>query len=314
MSRPAVEPADLLVLVAVARTGRFSAAAQVLGLNHTTVARRIEALEKAVGDRVLAKGVAGWELTATGLRAFAAGEQVATAMQRLGGGADGTPASIGGVVRISATDGFSAFFASPAAVAVRRAHPGIRVEIVTATRLASHHRAGLDIEIVVGEPHVHRARSMHIADYRLALYASRSYLARHRAPRSRTDLAEHPLVYFVDAMLQVDELDLARRLVPQMGESVTSTNVFVHVEATRSGAGIGLLPCFMADRNDDLVRVLPEVSARLSYWLVSRAESLRRPEVAAVIEAIQTEVADRAAELLGDVGGAVYTGHNQRST
>jgi DNA-binding transcriptional LysR family regulator len=43
-----------------------------------------------------------------------------------------------------------------------------------------------------------------------------------------------------------------------MRESVTSTNVFVHVEATRASAGIGLLPCFMADRHDDLVRVLPD--------------------------------------------------------
>ena len=59
-------------------------------------------------------------------------------------------------------------------------------------------------------------------------------------------------------MLQVDDLDLAPNFAPAMRESVTSTNVFVHVEATRAAAGIGLLPCFMADRHDDLVRVLPE--------------------------------------------------------
>lgn len=47
-----------------------------------------------------------------------------------------------------------------------------------------------------------------------------------------------------------------------MRESVTSTNVFVHVEATRAAAGLGLLPCFMADRHDDLVRVLPRTGTR----------------------------------------------------
>ncbi|PRC51793.1 LysR family transcriptional regulator, partial [Mycobacterium sp. ITM-2017-0098] len=78
---------------------------------------------------------------------------------------------------------------------------------------------------------------------------------------------------------------------PAMRESVTSTNVFVHVEATRASAGLGLLPCFMADRHPDLVRVLPEaVSIQLTYWLVTRAETLRRPEVAAVVDAIGDRV------------------------
>jgi len=59
-------------------------------------------------------------------------------------------------------------------------------------------------------------------------------------------------------MLQVDGLDPTRTVALAMRESVASTNVFVHVEATRAAAGIGLLPAFMADRHDDLVRVLPE--------------------------------------------------------
>lgn len=85
-----------------------------------------------------------------------------------------------------------------------------------------------------------------------------------------------------------------------MTRSVTSTNVFVHVEATRASAGLGLLPCFMADRHPDLVRVLPEaVSVQLTYWLVTRAETLRRPEVAAVINAIVARMRDQHDVLLG---------------
>jgi DNA-binding transcriptional LysR family regulator len=115
------------------------------------------------------------------------------------------------------------------------------------------------------------------------------------------DLADHSLVYFIDSMLQVDELDLARRLTVSMRESVTSTNVFVHVEATRASAGIGLLPCFMADRHDDLVRVLPgQVEATLAYWLVARPESLRRPEVAAVGGAIRETVESQRDALAGE--------------
>ncbi|GAB88739.1 LysR family transcriptional regulator [Gordonia rhizosphera] len=289
---------DLLVLLAVGRTGRFTAAAETLGLNHTTIARRIDTLEQALGGRALTRGAAGWELTDLGRQAFVAGEQVEAALRRLTSDVGGSP-TLSGVVRMSATDGFSAYLAAPAVVSVRRRHPGINVEIVTATRLASQNRTGLDVEIVVGEPHVHRAEAVRLADYRLGLYASRRYLEENATPASAEDLTAHPLVYFVDAMLQVDDLDLARTLVPQMAESVTSTNVFVHVEATRSHAGIGLLPCFMADRHDDLVRVLPTVGAQLSYWLVTRTESLRRPEVAAFVAAIRAEVDHRRPELLG---------------
>ncbi|NLU82289.1 LysR family transcriptional regulator [Rhodococcus sp. HNM0569] len=295
----AVNPQDLVVLLAVGRTGRFTAAGDDLGLNHTTVARRIESLEHALGGRVVTRGAAGWELTELGRRAFASAEQVEDAMLGLSTDADGT-AGLEGAVRVSATDGFSAYLLAPAAVDVRSRHPRIGVEIVTATRLASHTRSGVDIEIVVGEPHVHRAEAIRLADYTLGLYASRSYLCRHAAPTSHAELSGHPLIYFVDSMLQVDDLDLARTLVPQMQEAVTSTNVFVHVEATRAHAGIGLLPCFMADRHDDLVRVLPRVRARLSYWLVARTESFRRPEVAVVVDAIRAAAHARRGELLGD--------------
>ena len=88
---------------------------------------------------------------------------------------------------------------------------------------------------------------------------------------------------------------------PAMRESVTSTNVFVHVEATRASAGLGLLPCFMADRHDDLLRVLPDdVALQLTYWLVARSETLRRPEVAAFIGAIRDRMADQRDVLLGE--------------
>ena len=147
---------------------------------------------------------------------------------------------------------------------------------------------------------MHRAEAVRLGEYVLGMYASRDYLAERGAPTSAEELTRHPLVYFVDSMLQVDDLDAPRRLVPTMRDSLSSTNVFVHVEATRAGAGIGLVPCFMADRHDDLVRLLPEVFAeRLPYWMVLRTDSLRRPAVAAVADALREQTALFAAELLG---------------
>ncbi|MFC4128212.1 LysR family transcriptional regulator [Nocardia rhizosphaerae] len=299
--RPSAD--DLLVLLAVGRSGRYITAAEELGINHTTISRRIAALERAVGGRVLTKGTGGWELTDLGRSALAAAETIEAAVRSLG--AAGGERKLEGVVRLSATDGFSAYLAAPAAARVRRRHPGVSVEIIATTRRASTQRSGLDLEIVVGRPQVHRAEAIRLGDYRLGLYAARDYLAEHGTPPDVAGLRDHPLVYFIESILQVDDLDLATSFAPAMRQSVSSTNVFVHVEATRAAAGIGLLPCFMADRHPDLVRVLADqVRVQLTYWLVSRPETLRRPEVAAVVDELRATVAERGAELLGDRHGA----------
>ncbi|GAB3557104.1 LysR family transcriptional regulator [Arthrobacter alkaliphilus] len=284
-------PDDLLVLLAVSRSGKFTTAAQALGLSHTTVSRRIAALEKALGGRVLARAAGGWEVTELGAEAVGVAERIEAAVGTLGP-EDRAPDPIAGVVRMTATDGFSAYIAAPAVARLRRLHPGLTVEIITVTRRALQQRSGLDLEVVVGEPQVHRAEAVLLGEYMLGMYASREYLALHGVPGTVEELTRHQLVYFVDSMLQVDDLDAPRRLVPSMRDGLSSTNVFVHVEATRAGAGIGFLPCFMADRHPDLVRLLPSNFAELlPYWMVLRPDSMRRPAVAAVVHALQEETA-----------------------
>ncbi|WP_434592531.1 LysR family transcriptional regulator [Brevibacterium sp. 1718] len=292
-------PNDLLVLLAVSRTAKFTTAAHNLGLTHSTVSRRIAALEKSLGGRVLARSDDGWELTDLGERAVAVAEQMETAVAELESPGQG-PETVSGVVRMTATDGFSAYVASPAVAKLRRRHPGLSVEIVTVTRQALQQRSGLDIEVVVGEPRVHRAEAIELGDYELGLYASRDYLAANGTPASVEEVSDHRLVYFVDSMLQVDDLDAPRRLFPEMKDALTSTNVFVHVEATRAGAGIGFLPCFMADRHPDLVRLFPElVAERLPYWMVLRPDSMRRPAIAAVVQGLKDEMLAHQAALEG---------------
>ncbi|MCD1286421.1 LysR family transcriptional regulator [Brevibacterium sp. GP-SGM9] len=305
-------PNDLLVLLTVSRSAKFAIAAHTLGVNHTTISRRIAALEKALGGRVLSRSAEGWELTDLGAEAVRVAEQVESAVRGLGDSGQ-APDSVTGVVRMTATDGFSAYVASPAVSKLRRTHSGLSVEIVTVTRRALQQRSGLDIEVVVGEPQVHRAEAFRLAEYELGMYASRDYLAANGTPATVDELIEHQLVYFVDSMLQVDDLDAPRRLVPGMKDGLTSTNVFVHVEATRAGAGIGFLPCFMADLHPDLVRLFPaELSERLPYWLVLRPDSLRRPAVAAVVQALREEAVAHQEALLGRGGTSGTTAEDQK--
>lgn len=298
---PPLSADDLLVLLAVARSGRYTTAGQQLGLNHTTVARRIAALEAQLGGRVLSRADGGWELTPLGARALAAAEGVERALGELGT-REGAP--LEGLIRLAATDGFSGFVAAPAMAALQAEHPGVRLEIVTATRQPSQQRAGADLEVVVGRPQVRRARALHLADYALGLYASREYLRKNPEPRHPSELAGRPLVYFIESLLHVDSLDDARRAVPGMTDAVASTNVYVHVDATRAGAGFGLLPAFLADAHDDLVRVLPDhVAERLPYWLIARPEALTQPAVAAFLDALHGRLAAVRPQLLGVARG-----------
>ncbi len=254
---------------------RFVTAAEELGLNHTTITRRIAALEQTLGGRVLGRAPAAGA-DRPGPRRAGRRREHRVAVRSLTTGADGTR-SLEGVVRLSATDGFSAYIAAPAAAQMQRRHPRVTVEIVTATRRASQQRSGLAIEVVVGEPRVRRAVAKQLGDYRLGLYGSRANLSRHGSPATVAELARHRLVYFIDSMLQVDDLDLASSFVP------ASRNRDLDQRLRPCGghpaaAGLGLLPCFMADRHDDLVRVLPhDVAVQLSYWLVAPTETLPGP-------------------------------------
>jgi DNA-binding transcriptional LysR family regulator len=109
-------------------------------------------------------------------------------------------------------------------------------------------------------------------------------------PRALSELATHSPIYYVESMLGVTDLDLVDRLFGQRSEVVGATSVLAQMEMTRSGMGVGILPAYLARGDADLVRLLPdEAKVRLTYWMTSRAQNYRRPEVRAVADAIQRQ-------------------------
>ncbi|QTX06206.1 LysR family transcriptional regulator [Agromyces archimandritae] len=273
-----------MTFLAVARLGKYTAAAQVLGVNHSTVSRRIAALEDAMGGHVLTRTAAGWEATLLGQRALAVAERIET---DLAGLVTDDDTGLGGLVRIAAPDAFTALHLVPAIAPLQETHPGLAFELISATQRVRQHRSGVDIEIAVGRPHVRKALATPLLEYMLALYAAPEYLERHGAPASIAGLAHHRVAYYIDSALQVDELDAAGARLPEPAPSIRSTSVFAHLAAAQAGAGIGLLPDFLAAADPRLVRVLPdEYEHTLAYWAVTREEALRNPAVAAAFRAI----------------------------
>ena len=253
--RPSAD--DLLVLLAVGRSGRYVTAADELGLNHTTIARRIAALEQSIGGRVLARVAAAgssptsaarrwrpprpssprsarWPSTAGRSDAGGRGPDVGDRrIQRLH-----RRARRGRTVQRRHPEGRGGD---------RRRHPpGHPAAVRTRRRSGGRRTAGAPRR---GDP----ARRLPPRSLRVARLPRRARRAdEHRRPRR----ASARLLHRLDAAGRRPRPRAS--FAPAMRESVTSTNVFVHVEATRAAAGIGLLPCFMADRHDDLVRVLPD--------------------------------------------------------
>lgn len=287
-------PDDLLILLRVARLGRFNAVAEALGTTHTTISRRILALDKQLGGRTLERTPAGWELTALGRQALSAAEAIEDSLGALGTALARTADSLAGLVRISTTDGFGAEFVTPALVALQQEHPDLNIEMFSATRKVSQNRSGVDLEVVVGRTDVANARAIFLTNYFLRLYATAEYLQRRGTPTAPEDLEHHGFVSYVESTLQVIELGHRSSGLPEPDTSFQATSIFAQVEAVRRGAGIGLLPNFMVHGRNEFVPVLPEAFQRqLPVWAVARPEALRAKPVQAALRAIQQEVAQR---------------------
>lgn len=287
-------PDDLLILLTVARLGRFNAVAETLGTTHTTISRRILALDKQLGGRTLERSPHGWELTELGSRAVAAAEAIEATLGSLAGAISDGEHSLSGMVRISTSDGFGAQFVAPALVRLQQENPLLDVEMLSATRKVSQNRSGVDLEVVVGRMEVTSVQPIFLTNYFLRLYASPGYVRSRGLPTALDDVREHGFVSYVESALQVAELGHRSSQLPAPKTSFQATSIFAQLEAVRRGAGIGLLPNFMVADNPEFVPVLPELFQRqLPIWAVARPESLRSASVRAVVEALKAEVSGR---------------------
>ena len=294
-------PDDLLVLLEVARCGTFAAAGAALGVEHTTVSRRITALEKDLGSPVVVRSGRGSVLTDLGRSLLDGAERIERTMMAVADLAV-TPsrpgAALSGLVRIAAPEAFGASFVAPVMARVHNRHPAVTLELVTATRPLVQ-GVGADIEIGVGEPASPRVEAFTLARYTLGMYASEEYVRRRGRPSRTSDLAGHTLIYYIDSLLRVADLDLIGALFPGGSVQIGSTSVHTQIQVALAGGGIGILPNFLAGRTAGLTRLLADaVDIPLTFTAVLAPRSLRRPAATEVLRELQLEVESRQDELL----------------
>ncbi|MGP9837989.1 LysR family transcriptional regulator [Arthrobacter sp. 179] len=287
-------PDDLLILLTVARLGRFTAVAEALETTHTTVSRRIAALDRQLDGRTLDRTSTGWELTDLGHHALRAAESIESSLTELKSAVSQRGEEVSGVVRVHASDAFGAYIAAPAIARLQQEHPRLKVELLSATRRASRNRSGVDLEVVAGRVEDSRAEVMVLTRYFLRLFASPAYLHDAGEPATLTDLARHRFVSYVDSELQVAELDYRSSGLPVPAAAFQATSIFAQLQAVRAGGGIGMLPSYVVHQDPGFVPVLADDFERgITYSAVARTESLRSPGVKAVVEALLTETRGR---------------------
>ncbi|MEH3132608.1 MAG: LysR family transcriptional regulator [Mycolicibacterium neoaurum] len=274
---------NLRYFLEVARAGRLSDASRVLEVDHTTVGRRITALERSVGERLFDRAPSGWRLTEAGKRMMPRAEAVESAVMAAYDVQGATPDVLTGSIRITSTDGFGAFIIAPHLVELKAAHPRLSVELVTATVHNAVSERHFDVAVTLERPTSRAVRSEVLCHYDLGLYATAEYLETHPPIAKVSDLRAHTLIWYVNALMDVEPLRILDELPHVQNVDAQISNITGHWLAARSGLGVAPLPAYIANGDERLIRVLPDAfSVRRLYWLVVPRELERLERVRTV--------------------------------
>jgi DNA-binding transcriptional LysR family regulator len=271
---------DLRFFLAVARAGRLTVAARQLEADHTTVSRRVSALEKALKAQLFERKPQGYSLTEQGERLLGLAEGMETQALAVASQVGGADLALSGTVRIGAPDGIGTYFLAPELGALAERHPDLTLQLVALPRTFSLSKREADIAITLEQPTEGRLVSRKLTDYRLRLYASKDYLARHGSIADLPDLAGKTLVTYVADLIYSPVLDYFSGLEKYTARRYECASVVAQLEAVRAGVGVGILHDYAVRQFPELQAVLPEVSYLRTYWLVTHADvrNLRRVE------------------------------------
>ncbi|MBC7172260.1 MAG: LysR family transcriptional regulator [Polyangiaceae bacterium] len=254
----------IAVFVRVVEEHGFTAAARTLGLPKSSVSRSVALLEQELGASLLRRSTRKVTLTEAGrafydraARALEAVEEAREAVVEL-------ESEVRGPIRITAPPDAGVFLLAPIVTSFAAAHPDVSIDVVLASRVIDLVEERIDLALRAGPLRDPTLVARKLDRFDLALYASPAYLESHRAPRRVTDLADHRCVLF-----RAGPSGATWKLVGPKGEesidirgALNADDYFFVRAAVLSGAGIGLLPTFVASPDDaSLVRVLPAHSA-----------------------------------------------------
>lgn len=277
---------DLRHLLAVARHGSTLAAAKALGVNQSTVQRRLVALERALDCSLVERHPTGHRLTEIGQQLCAHAERIeheAIAIARHVASSD--KGMVGRIRMTCSTVVGQRLMTSGLIEEFNARHPGLTVEFIMSERVLSLANGDADLAIRGGDPTDETLIGKKVADIAWGLYASRAYVQRHGAPASAEELSRHSIIGFVDGMAEHRAARWLRSKAPRTQIHAECGNVPSAFLAVKTGACLGPLPMLLADMDDELLCVLGPIRD-LSYpmYLLTHRDLRRVPRISAFFD------------------------------
>lgn len=301
---------DLKFFLEVARTRKASSAAKRLNVDYTTVSRRINSLEQALGTLLFEKSrTNGFVLTAEGQRLLTYAEAIESTLHMACEQVSGSGVALSGHVRMGCTEGFGSFFITPQLSHFVDTWPAISVDILPLPHFISLSKREADIVIALERPEHGPYVCCKLCDYRLRLYATRDYLERHAPIRQISDLAEHPFISYVDDLAFSSELLYLNNLLPNASAHLRSTSVIAQYVAAQQGRGLAILPCFLAAQDPGLVAVLPDqVEITRQFWMYCREDLRKLKRITLLWDYIRDVTERNGGLLMGESREMVFPG------
>ena len=264
---------DLRFFAAVLEHGTTVGAARAIGVDQTTVARRIAALEAALGIDLFERDHAGYRPTPAAEllqpSVLAVSEQMAQFVRQ----ASTAERRAKRRIRITGEETIMRTQVVPALTRFAAEHPDVQLEIDLSPTVRDLVAGEADIAVRAGpapeEPSLVRRR---LSDSPWAVYCSTAYAAAHGAPRTMAELADHPFVALDVGVPEIRAFGLESS-VRQVVTALSSVEAMI-----RTGACVGAMPCITADAIADLVKCFPAPTSS-AVWLVYPERLRRAPEV-----------------------------------
>lgn len=282
---------DWRFFLAVAEHGGTKAAARALGVDPTTVQRRVAELERQIGQSLVQRSSTGYRLTELGERMREPARAVAHAVAALQRQLDDARHDVAGAVRLTCPEPIMLRLTRSGLLERFEArHPHIRIEFVISDRYLDIAAGDADVALRSGDTDGPGLMGRKLADSLWAVYASRRFVEQHGAPKNPQDLERFPLVGFETSMAKHRASAWLQQVAPQARIAARNDSVLGIVYSVKAGIGVAPLPTAIADAEPDLVRLFGPVPELTRIWrLITTPELRRTPRVDAVFEFFVSE-------------------------
>lgn len=291
---------NLRYFLELARAGTLVSAARRLNVDHTTVARRLQALEKQLGQALFARESGGHRLTEAGRLLLPQVEAMEAGFLAVQSSTLSDPQRLQGLVRIGTTEGFGNLVLAPQLARFALAHSGLVIDLLALPRLVHLSRREADIVISLERPVRGAVLVTKLTDYVLQLYGAEGYLAQHPPIAQIDDLQDHIFISYVDDLLFSKELQILDELYRPSRFALRSTSILAQYEAARAGAGLAVLPAFIASQDTSLQPVLPGVARfTRSFWMSMSVDNKQVVRMQATWDFLRKAVQEEQSRLTG---------------